>query len=363
MSKYQITLTPVDKFFFGGEMTFQVGENENDEFNTQFKSYIIKSSMFPQQTSLLGMLRFLILRNAGDNVFADGHIVNKGKAKTLIGDRSFSVNSAHEINQFGFIKGLSHVRVRRTMDNVTTDLEFAPLFKELTFDRMSDGTYNLSDFCIPNISKKEYNAKDGVSVLLTDGENTYELKDIFKEDRRIGVDRNIKTGKTDDGALFKQISYRFQDKDARYCFVFEADVDDAIALENYDRQVVSVGADNSQFVIGISKEIKSNDRIQSMKSAVYLISPTLLSRKEAREASFAVTSLMSFRFLTDREDNRDDDNRGFHILNSKLERSPKYELYAPGSVFYFKDESQKQKFINSVESKKEFRQIGYNEYK
>jgi len=28
MSKYQITLSPVDKFFFGGDMTFQVGAKE-----------------------------------------------------------------------------------------------------------------------------------------------------------------------------------------------------------------------------------------------------------------------------------------------------------------------------------------------
>jgi len=34
--KYRITLTPVDKFFFGGDITFQVGTNEKDSFNEQF---------------------------------------------------------------------------------------------------------------------------------------------------------------------------------------------------------------------------------------------------------------------------------------------------------------------------------------
>ena len=34
-NKYRITLTPVDKFFFGGDMTFQVGSDEKDRFNTQ----------------------------------------------------------------------------------------------------------------------------------------------------------------------------------------------------------------------------------------------------------------------------------------------------------------------------------------
>ena len=63
MSNYLITLTPTGRFFFGGDMTFKVGRKDKNEFNEQFSSYIIKSAMFPQQTSLLGMLRFLILSN------------------------------------------------------------------------------------------------------------------------------------------------------------------------------------------------------------------------------------------------------------------------------------------------------------
>lgn len=360
MSKYQITLTPVDKFFFGGEMTFQVGDNEKDEYNTQFKSYIIKSAMFPQQTSLLGMLRFLILRNGGQDVFAEGHITNKDNAKKLIGERSFSVNTPHSENQFGVIKGISHIRVRRTKDNVTKDLEYAPMYKELTFEKAVNGTYNLKDYCIPNISKKEYNAKDGLRILLTDGENTYDLEgDVFIEDRRIGIDRNIKTGKTDEGALFKQISYRFNTEKAKFCFVFDAEIDDAIALEKYDKQIVSVGADNSQFVLGISKEVKNCGHVKPLNNALYLLSPTFLSREEARKATFAVTSLMPFRFLS--FDMKSIDS--YHVLKNRQARSERYELYAPGSVFYFNDETQKQAFIKSIEDKKEFRQIGYNEYK
>ena len=360
MSKYQITLTPIDKFFFGGEMTFQVGGDEKDEYNTQFKSYIIKSTMFPQQTSLLGMLRFLILRNGGKDVFSNGHITNKDNAKKLIGERSFSVNETHCENHFGVIKGISHVKIRKTKDNVTKDLEYAPLFKELKFDKASNGTYNLKDFSIPNISKEEYKAKDGLSTLLTDGKNTYKFDDVFKEDRRIGIDRNIKTGKTDDGALFKQISYRFNTEIADYCFVFEADVDDSIDLENYDRQVISVGADNSQFVLGISKEVREFEVNNSMTNALYLLSPTFLSREEVRKATFAITNLMSFRFLSFEMEAVE----SYHVLkNRDTARSDRYELYAPGSVFYFSDEVQKQSFIKSIEDKKEFRQIGYNEYK
>lgn len=365
MSKFQITLTPVDKFFFGGDMTFTIkGQDKN--FENQYVSYIIQSFMFPQQTSLLGMLRFLILRNAGDEVFKDGHIVNKSKANDLIGERSFMVNNN---NDFKTIKSLSHVRIRRTANGQASDLEFAPLFKGLSFTNASVGSYNLSDMCIPSLSKDDYDAKKGLDVMLTDGVDTVKLEDrnnigsVFVRDRRVGINRDIKTGIVDDGALFKQISYRFNNKESNYCFVFDAEIDDSVPFGTYSGQVVSVGGDNSQFVIGISKEEKANENLKSYDKAVWLLSPAFLTRAEARTAKFAVTRLMPFRFLTDREDNKENDNRTFHILNSKLKRSERYELYAPGSVFYFETEEQKQDFINMLESKKEFRQIGYNEYK
>lgn len=361
MSKYQITLTPLDKFFFGGDMTFKVGTDENKDFdNEQFSSYIIQSSMFPQQTSLLGMLRFLILRNAGEEVFKDGKIVNKARAKELIGDRSFMVKKD---NDFKSIKGLSHVRIRRQSGNTITDLEFAPLFKELSFENASLGSYNLNDITIPSLSKDVYDAKKGIDAMLTDGNKRYKLDDIFVKDRRVGINRDIKTGIVDDGALFKQVSYRFNSSEASYCFVFEAEIEDTVPFESYNGQVVSVGGDNSQFIIGISKDVKTNENFKPYDKAVFLLSPTYLKREDVKAAKFAVTRLMPFRFLTDRADNKEDDNRSFHILNSKLERSGRYELYAPGSVFYFGDEDGKKTFINNIESKKEFRLIGYNEYK
>lgn len=375
MSKYRITLTPVDKFFFGGDMTFQVGVKEfpknwkeladekekarikeQVEENTRYSSYIIQSSMFPQQTSLLGMLRFLILRNAGDEIFKDGQIVDKTTAKKLIGERSFMVN---QNNDFKTIKNLSHIRICRTKNDQSTDFEFAPLFKALSLENGTVGSYNLNGCCIPSLTQDEYDAKKGIETMLTDGIEKIELDDIFVKDRRIGINRDINTGIVDDGALFKQISYRFNREKANYCFVFDADIEDKIPFESYSGQIVSVGGDNSQFVIGISKNVKTSDSIKPYDKAIWLLSPTFLTRAEAKEAKFAVTKLLSFRFLKSEMDKVN----SYNILNRELVRSERYELYAPGSVFYFENENQKQEFIKVIESKKDFRQIGYNEYK
>lgn len=387
---YRITLTPVDKFFFGGDMTFQVGDKEDDVFNTQYSSYIIQSARFPQQTSLLGMLRFLILSNAEDMVFKDNKIIDKNGAETLIGNRSFTINSNNTVNKFGKIKRISHVRISR--NNI--ELEFAPLFGTIDFNQCTNGTYNIGSLKVPTLSKKQYDAKDGLETLLipkSDIDNyfyeyekisiarkekkkkdkpnlpkpPYQLDDIFIEDRRIGIARNLISGKTEDNALFKQISYRFNNKEADICFVFEVEVED-IALEKYNGQMVTVGGDNSQFIIDIMPidAIEKETDEDNNAHAISLLSPAYLTRKDVKENStYAVTSLMPFRFLTDKNDNKNDDKRSYHVLNSKLERSDRYELYAPGTVFYFEKDTQRKALVKALKNKEDFRQIGYNEYK
>ena len=376
MSKYRITLTPVDKFFFGGEMTFQVGD-KNDSFNTRYSSYIIQSSRFPQQTSLLGMLRFLILSNAGESVFADNKIKDGDAASALIGSQSFTTNSAHNANTFGKIKSISRVRVLRG----DVELEFAPLYGCVDFNPSTNGTYNLGFLKIPQL--KQYDAKKGLDILMMPkaeidayfnkfediGEKpnpTTKLSDIFIEDRRIGISRSISSGKTDDGALFKQISYRFNNKEANHCFVFDAEVDDfdnGDRLTKYSGQLVSVGGDNSQFMIGITACEAPLEEDVDDSLAISLLSPAFLTREEVRSNTiFAITQLMSFCFLTDRKDNRNDDDRSYHILNSKLKRSERYELYAPGTVFYFESNEKRKAFVKALK-KNDFCQIGYNEYK
>ena len=362
MSKFKITLTPVDKFFFGGDMTFQVS---NDKvFNEQFSSYIIQSMLFPQQTSLLGMLRFLILRNVGEQVFKNNKIVNQTKASELIGDKGFCVKAGHKVNSFGKIIRISRVRVER--DGV--ELDFAPLFGKIGFDGAVAGSLNEHSIKVPNLSKVQYDAKEGLDAVLTDGTNNYKLlkkgeKDdnaVFVEDRRIGISRSISTGKTDDGELFKQISYRFNNEKAKHCFVFYAEVDD-VDITLYDGQMITVGGDNSQFVIGIKSDDFPSDSASGNLS-VTLLSPTFLARQDVSEnIGFAITKLMPFRFLTDNDKCNAD--ASYHILNSKLKRSERYELYSPGSVFYFDNETQKKAFEEKINNKNEFKQIGYNEYK
>ena len=55
MATKLIKLTPLDAFFFGDENTFGMD-------NT---SYYVRSRKLPQQTSLLGLLRYELLKKKG----------------------------------------------------------------------------------------------------------------------------------------------------------------------------------------------------------------------------------------------------------------------------------------------------------
>ena len=145
MTDFHIALTPIDKFYFGGDMTFPVGNDKNDAFNTKFSSYIIESTYFPQQTSLLGMLRYLLLSNS--RYFSNGRIIDKEGAAGLIGEQSFMVNEdGHRPNDYGpVLKSISTCRLQ-TLDETGrwNDLNVIPFDDRLniTFDACRSGNIN-----------------------------------------------------------------------------------------------------------------------------------------------------------------------------------------------------------------------------
>lgn len=344
MSKYLITLTPAGKFFFGGDMTFSVeGDGKHNE---DFSSYIIESNKFPQQTSLLGMLRFLILRNDGI-AFDDAtqKIKDKGRAKELIGGESFSVKESHTENSFGKIGSLSFCFLRKDGSNYFQ----LPLDNgmQVTFGNQK-GYLNGIEVSIPDIP--DYDSKKGTEHRYSDGVTTFEEDDIFEKDQRIGINRDIKNGKTEDDALFKQISYRLKEN---FCFAFTAEVD--TDLTAYNKQIVSMGGDSSQFIFHAEKT-ECEPKLP-LSDKIVLSSPAYLTQDEYSKACFAITETVAFRFLETSVN-----TESYNVLNKNITRSNKYNLYATGSVFYFNDDAKKDDFKEALEGKKEFRQIGYNQY-
>ena len=248
MSKYLVKLLPLGKFFFGGDMTFKVNDKE-----TAFSSYIIHSFMMPQQTSILGMMRFLILSNNTEAFDRKGNCIKDvNKAKVLIGEKGFSVDpSNHSRRDYQSVQEIGACFLWNTDKN-------KPFFKgakdidlQIGKESVVNATINMIPVRIPKIDIKKGNetqpftGKDYLNnyYISLDGEKLNESQ-IFKEDTRIGINKSY-TGKTESEAFYKQVSYRLKEN---FCFAFEVEVVDSIDLTVYNKQVVKLGADDSSFV-------------------------------------------------------------------------------------------------------------------
>ena len=393
MSNYLIKLTPVGKFFFGGDMTFSVGTKDlpkewykrpseerkriEDQvrFNTRYASYIIKSEKFPQQTSLLGMLRFLLLQNS--DLF-DGVKIKDGtseQVKALIGKKSFM---AGEKGEFGCIKKLSPCFLMKE-DQIITRLPLDYGLKEVSLNRhdnhhqyYNSKVVDLSTIKIEDDGKtKDFTAKDGdVSEKYGYGCVVMEEKDIFIEDLRIGINRNIETGHTEDNALFKQVNYRLADD---FCFALYAQIDEKLpyssgtCFASYTKKMVSLGADNSQFVIEIiplenkdSEELpvvslpRTKVKLDAGRKKVVLTSPAFVDDSTVERSYYHIATTIPFKHM--------ETNTGlssYHRL-SGIQHSKKVELFQTGSVFYFKSEKDASDFAGILKNRADYYQIGYN---
>lgn len=103
----RISLQPLDRFFFGGENSFNEGERE-ERANDRRASYILHSRYFPQQTGALGLIRNQLLLQRG--LLADNTELmsreNRKKARQLIGATNFRKGKE---KTYGFIRRISPV--------------------------------------------------------------------------------------------------------------------------------------------------------------------------------------------------------------------------------------------------------------
>ena len=385
MSKYLIKLKPIGKYFFGGDMTFEVGGKSYKDYNSKYSSYIIESNKFPQQTSLLGMLRYLLLTKSDTTVFSvdENRITNKDNAAKIIGQASFSVTEDHKLASFGKITSIGpcFLLCEESKDIKLTQEYFLRAPKDfqfiISFKDSLDAYYNGNMLKVPSISYEDKKEQpDGVkkieivnysskaefdTIYISGNDSTIKKEDeIFIKDTRIGINKSYE-GKTshDDKGYYKQVSYRLKDS---FSFAFVAEVD--FDLSGCQNEIVSLGADGSEF--SLSASLLSDgfqtpyypDEIKQVEGAcrVILLSDSLLDSEDIKKACFNISESIPFRFLkTDVEcDN-------YNVLGGKVKRSEKkYYLYEKGSVFYFESEESANEFVGLVEGKEEFHQIGYN---
>ena len=360
MNKYLITLKPLGKYFFGGDMTFQIGPEESSEFNETFASYIIASNTFPQQTSLLGMMRYLLLTKSPE-VFSleRNKIIRKEYADSLIGRESFHVTDKHSTeNNYGKIKSLSPCFLMKENEiflSAPKDNHLNIVFDENHISAF----YNSQALTLPTI--KDYNPKeehpDEYIGLRTN--KRYKASEIFTTDVRIGINKDY-NGKSNNKGFYKQISYQLKDN---FCFAFIANLD--FDLKTCQNEIVSLGADGSRF--SLSAEEIDNENMyrliypeETVKKAtscnkVILLSDSYLDKKDMQQIDFSITDTKPFRFIKTNTGIKD-----YTVFGEARRIKEKYYLYEKGSVFYFKNKETANTFAKDITNKQEFHQIGYN---
>lgn len=111
MKTYLLKITPLEPYTFGTDQRFKY----NGEEGTGKESFYINSNELPEQTTVLGMLRFLILEHAKDfSIKSDFTYTKqeKERMKELIGSKSFQFESK-EVQDFGIIEKISPIFIMK----------------------------------------------------------------------------------------------------------------------------------------------------------------------------------------------------------------------------------------------------------
>ncbi len=362
--KYLITLKPVGNFFFGGERGFgdTTGKNEDEKQNVP-SNYLVKGNCFPQQTSLLGMLRYELLSKA--NLLAPNH--KSETAINLIGESGFDGTVKEK---YGVIKKLSPVFLTYKglpvyKLNKMYQAENKEGKKELsyTYPNILSGNSSLViNYDAKHFLNSDYNVADKGVVEVP--------KTPFTTHQQVGIKKNYQ-GNTDDDAFFKQTFVRLDTH-----FVFSFYLETSVELEEkLSDDIVTIGGDQSLFRLEISAPVEKTlfDEIiaankEFINSAgeqdefdIILLSDCKVSREifEGKHLQHSINDIAEFRHLKTKSN-----TQNFNAVNGTngLERTSKLEFLTRNSVLFVKGTAALQEVCKQIDSEPAYQAIGYNYY-
>lgn len=377
MSKYLIRMKPIDTFFFGQENKYR--KRKGDPIPQA--DYFQRSSYFPQQTTLLGALRYCLLQMNGQIPIKD-----KSAAREIIGDQSFQITD--KPLSFGNLGLLSPVFIlndngkayyRNPKDIILKKDVNAGSTKTEYLQKSQANITSAAGNCV---YFSNYNEKKGLDNFLIHNESDFlpfdfdkeKAKDgVFVRHEKIGI-RKKRDGASDEEGFYKQISLSLSNG---FCFAIFADIDDD-ALKKPEIHT-SMGAEKSPFRFSFHKisneapqwlkEMDENDKrgepvlLQKTNTPkIVLLSDAYLPGYNPADFQFAISDTKSFRFIRSVVEEGNKYYSSNPLEKKELSRSCKYNLLESGSVFFFKDEKQMEDFANQLKSQTNFYNIGYNHF-
>lgn len=351
MTKYLITLEPLEPFFFGGEHTFGKDASRQEDK----ARYYAKSEYFPQQSAVLGMLRKAILNkkklmtlhrngewvDVRDKITVDNKKMTKKQLATkLVGNGSFSYEQSFDMGSLASISALFVMKDKKSYVVAEADRIFTPSY--------SSDTMYIQGKAQKIICFEGYDAKEYIPIKLLSKEDEITLDEVFKSQLTVGIKKAI-NGKTEDDAFFLKQSYSF-DK-ACFALYLESSTD----MTFLDSTIVSLGADMSSFMLRIKS---TEDTLKNVTQGIFsnkqgftrmvLLSETLLSPKAYGYCEFILGSRNTQRHLVKNDNNK----------NKKYKKSKRYTLLERGTVIYTQEIDNLQTELNQPHLQK----VGINQY-
>ena len=196
MTEYLVTFKPLGDYSFGSDRRFSfVGRNNYSK--DEYAPYFIRTNSVPEQSTVFGMIRYLILVSNGIQLNQDFKYEKdmRDDMKALIGENSFSLNGG--VRDFGKLEKISPIFLLKNSKEIIIPNpfnnrqgkegieQFAPMILE---EEIKVST-SFGEISLPK--SKEYNSKEGY------GNDYYnintgcleEIEDIFRTKVATGVRR------------------------------------------------------------------------------------------------------------------------------------------------------------------------------
>lgn len=370
--RYFITLKPTGPFFFGSEQNF--GGDEN---------YFAVSRHIPQQTTLLGVLRYKLLEAYGLLSDTPGGKAKDGAAG-LIGPASFMHHEQGALREYGAIKGLTELTLYDGSDFYFAghrDLGLAVKDgAEVTHDlqvEVSDGVP-----MVRNYSVKAWYPPFRVSA----NQKTWRNDCLFQAKTQVGIYRTVgrlsrraqATDEEDEKGFYKKTSWVFADGSFRFGFFATIDnaAGDKLVEQCQGGSLTPIGGERSLFQIEIMPGQKAWEQYKTAVQrahlkqgaghcrAVLLSDAYVIPAELYGHCIYAMARPVPMRSLIS---NVDQTSNYYALDRSKKpgtsypRKSELFQLMEAGSVFFLQ-EDQLEGFEREMRRAAHFAQIGYNAY-
>ena len=332
---YICSLTPLGEYFLGGEKTFEWENGKGNNIRRGKSPYFIRSQIIPGQATVLGALRYLVLKKNG--------MLNRKPDETvnLIGEKGFNISNPDDNRSYGKIESLGPVYISDGKNSYFA----VPLNHKSGNERYEP--FNMTGPVFSSLGEKTYLPSDYVAKQGT-AEGFLRAEDLYiannDEIFRTSVRTRTNTSQAEK-AMFKK-EYVILNAGLRFKFSVKAEKDSLPKKET-----VYIGQEKSAFLFEAAEgkpELPPINAAQKVPenevSVYYLVSDAFLQNPE-EYCVFWCAEEEQIRTIAN--------NRWSNAVRSELKK-----LYRRGSVFYV-DKGKAQAFEEMAE-KSAMRKTGYN---